>query len=91
MNLRIARKIYKPEEKSNHCLSYQQALYYHGHDECCEEYGDKKCRKCGLFVKKFLNYSDTQIDKTQKKVFKASIRHTKKLYRNGNRNNLYSI
>lgn len=91
MNLRIARKIYKPEEKSNHCQSYQQALYYHGHDECCELYGDKKCRKCGLFVKKFLNYSDLQIEKAQNKIFKASRKLTNKLYKNDNGNNLSSL
>ena len=82
MNLRIARKINEPEEKYNHCQSYQQALYYHGHDECCEEYGDEKCRKCGLFVKKFLNYSDAQIEKARDKIFKASKRHTNKIYKN---------
>ncbi len=62
MKARIAKKIYKHIWLHTRCQCRQQALHYHGADPCCEEYGDKECRKCPFFNPRagFLRYSKKQ-------------------------------
>lgn len=76
MNTRIALKIYKHRYLSHRCFHYQQVRQCHGYDDCCEEYGDKQCRKCVWYDKEGerLNYSDAQIEKAEKIVRRRTSR-----------------
>lgn len=70
MKARIAKKIYKHIWLWNRCLGVQQSINYQGSDPCCENYGDKQCRKCPFYNPRagFLRYTEKQYIQAMRRV-----------------------